>query len=144
MVVMPLAAAAALAEAKVSRWLAPGSPANARMSIRPGATIVAAAVDDVGAFGHAGRANAAPGIANDAVGDQHVAALVEIARRIDDPGVGEQDGAAVGQHDWLPRSACGVRLSCPLPLRERAAQALQRLMTGEGAAAVPLTQPIAC
>src|SRR5438132_10169342 len=38
MVVMPPAAAAWLAEANVSRWLAPGSPTKARMSISPGAT----------------------------------------------------------------------------------------------------------
>jgi hypothetical protein len=38
MVVMPPAAAARLAEAKVSRWLAPGSPTKARMSTSPGAT----------------------------------------------------------------------------------------------------------
>src|ERR1700730_216852 len=40
MVVMPPAAAAWLAGAKVSRWLAPGSPTKARMSISPGATIL--------------------------------------------------------------------------------------------------------
>src|SRR5580692_12201709 len=39
-VVMPPAAAVWLAEANVSRWLAPGSPTKARMSIRPGATIL--------------------------------------------------------------------------------------------------------
>src|SRR4051812_6271240 len=42
MVVMPPAAAAWLADAKVSRWLAPGSPTKARMSINPGATILPA------------------------------------------------------------------------------------------------------
>src|SRR3979490_2216283 len=42
MVVMLPGAAAWLAEAKVSRWLAPGSPTKARMSIRPGATILPA------------------------------------------------------------------------------------------------------
>src|SRR3954464_8689574 len=42
MVVMPPAAAAWLAEAKVSRWLAPGSPTKARMSTRPGATTLPA------------------------------------------------------------------------------------------------------
>src|ERR1700704_2306133 len=42
MVVMPPAAAAWLAEAKVSRWLAPGSPTKARMSISPGATTLPA------------------------------------------------------------------------------------------------------
>src|ERR1700732_4537750 len=42
MVVMPPLAAAWLAEAKVSRWLAPGSPTKARMSISPGATILPA------------------------------------------------------------------------------------------------------
>src|ERR1700691_1664218 len=40
MVVMPPAAAAWLAEANVSRWLAPASPTKARISIRPGATIL--------------------------------------------------------------------------------------------------------
>src|ERR1700744_1345189 len=42
MVVMPPAAAAWLAEAKVSRWPKPGSPTKARMSISPGATILPA------------------------------------------------------------------------------------------------------
>src|SRR5256714_9644204 len=42
MVVMPPAAAAWLADANVSRWLAPGSPTKARMSIRPGATTLPA------------------------------------------------------------------------------------------------------
>src|SRR6202040_1543456 len=42
MVVMPPVAAAWLAEANVSRWLAPGSPTKARMSISPGATILRA------------------------------------------------------------------------------------------------------
>src|SRR6202140_3099025 len=42
MVVMPPVAAAWLAGAKVSRWLAPGSPTKARMSIRPGAMILPA------------------------------------------------------------------------------------------------------
>src|ERR1700694_4370224 len=42
MVVMPPVAAAWLAEAKVSRWLAPRSPTKARMSISPGATILPA------------------------------------------------------------------------------------------------------
>src|SRR6476659_10393878 len=42
MVVMPPDAAAWLAEAKVSRWLAPGSPTEARMSISPGAMILPA------------------------------------------------------------------------------------------------------
>src|SRR5271156_539723 len=42
MVVMPPVAAAWLAEANVSRWLAPGSPTKARISTRPGATILPA------------------------------------------------------------------------------------------------------
>src|ERR1043166_4103900 len=42
MVVMPPAAAAWLAEAKVSRWPAPGSPTKARISISPGATTLPA------------------------------------------------------------------------------------------------------
>src|SRR3984893_16939784 len=42
MVVMPPVAAAWLADANVSRWLAPGSPTKARISMRPGATILPA------------------------------------------------------------------------------------------------------
>ena len=61
---------------------------------------LAAAVDDLGALGHAGRADAALGLADHAFGDQEVAGKIEIARRIDDPGVGEQDRAAVGQHQF--------------------------------------------
>ena len=61
---------------------------------------LAAAVDHLGAFRHAGGADALLGLADDAVGDQHVAGQVEIARRIDDPGVGEQDRAAV-ERAWL-------------------------------------------
>ena len=38
----PAKAAAWLAEANVSRWLAPGSPTKARMSTRPGATTLPA------------------------------------------------------------------------------------------------------
>ena len=83
MVVMPLAAAAALAEANVSRWLAPGSPANARMSIRPGATTLPPQSMMSVPSGTPASADAAPGIADHAVGDQHVAALVD-ARGIDD------------------------------------------------------------
>ena len=46
---------------------------------------VAAAVDHLGAFRHAGRADAALGFADHAVGDQQVAGKIEIARRIDRP-----------------------------------------------------------
>ena len=60
---------------------------------------LAGAIDDLGALGHAGRADAALGLADHAVGDQQVAGKIEIARGIDDPGVGEQDRAAVGQHE---------------------------------------------
>jgi hypothetical protein len=56
-------------------------------------------VDDVGAFGHAGGADAAPRVANNPIGDQYVARAVEVACRINDAGVGEQDGAATVQHD---------------------------------------------
>ena len=95
MVVTPPAAAAWLAEASVSRYSAPGSPMKARMSTRPGATTRPSQSTICGAFRHAGRVDAALGIADHAVGDQQVAGEVEIARRIDDPGVGEQDRAAV-------------------------------------------------
>ena len=89
-VVMPPAAAARLADANVSRWLAPGSPTNARISIRPGATTLAAAIDDVGSFRHAGRADAPSRIADMAIDDQHVAGAVEIDRWIDQAGVRKQ------------------------------------------------------
>ena len=56
---------------------------------------VALAVDDLGALRHAGGADAALGVADHAFGDQEVAGKIEFARRIDDPGVGEQDRAAV-------------------------------------------------
>ena len=45
-VVTPPAAAARLADASVSRCSAPGSPTKARMSTRPGASTLPAAVDD--------------------------------------------------------------------------------------------------
>ncbi len=57
---------------------------------------LAGAIDDVGAFGHAGGADATPALADRAVGDQDVADAVEIARGIDQAGVGEQDRAAIG------------------------------------------------
>src|SRR5262245_9268410 len=59
---------------------------------------LAATVDDVGAFGHAGCADAFLGLAYHAFGDQQIADNIEIARRIDDPGIGEQDRAAIGQY----------------------------------------------
>jgi len=62
---------------------------------------LAAAIDDLGALGHAGGANTALGFADCAVGDQKVAGKIQLARRIDDPRVGEQDRAAfaaIGQH----------------------------------------------
>ena len=65
---------------------------------QPGGDDLAGAIDDVGALGHAGGADAALRIADHAVGDQHVADAVEIARGIDQAGVGEQDRAAIGQH----------------------------------------------
>ncbi len=59
---------------------------------------LAAAVDHVGAFRHAGGADALLGFADHAIGDQQIAGYVEIARRIDDAGIGEQNRAAVGEH----------------------------------------------
>ena len=97
-VVTPPAAAAWLAEAMVSRYSAPGSPTKARMSMSPGVDQPALAVDHLGAFGHAGGADAALGLADHALGDEQVALGVEVARRVDDAGMGEQDRAAVGEH----------------------------------------------
>jgi hypothetical protein len=62
----------------------------------------AVAIDDLGAFGHAGRMDAALRLADHAVGDQQIAGKIEVARRIDDPGVGEQDRAAVGEQWRTP------------------------------------------
>ena len=84
MVVTPPAAAAWLADASVSRWPAPAWRDQS-----------AAAIDHVGAFRHAAGADALLGFADHAVGNQQVADDIEVARRIDDPGVGEQDRAAV-------------------------------------------------
>jgi hypothetical protein len=56
----------------------------------------AATVDNVGAFRNAGSANALLCLAYYAFGNQEVTDDIKIARRIDDPGVGEQDRAAVG------------------------------------------------
>ncbi len=79
---------------------------------QPGRDDLAGAIDDIGTLGHAGGADAAPGFADRAVGDQHVTEAVEIARGIDQAGVGEQDRAAIGQH--FKRSAdCGRALRAP-------------------------------
>ena len=59
------------------------------MSIRPGATTLSPAVDDLGAFRHAGGADAAVLASRMyAFGDQEIADNIEVARRIDDPGIG--------------------------------------------------------
>ena len=73
----------------------------------PGRHHAAAAVDDLGAFRDARGMDAALGLADHAVGDQHVAFAVEVARRIDHATVGEQDGTAVGEH-LLPSSLAGA------------------------------------
>ena len=81
MVVMPPVAAAWLAEAKVSRWLAPGSPTKARMSISPGATILPAQLTMSVPSGTPAAPMPRLRVADHAVGDQDVAGAVEIARR---------------------------------------------------------------
>ena len=83
---------------------------------------LAAAVDDVGAFRHAAGADALLGFADDAVGDQQVADDIEVARRIDDPGVGEQDRAAVRQHFATSCQAFGR-------LRDKASSTAMRMAT---------------
>ena len=120
MVVMPPVAAAWLAEAKVSRWLAPGSPTKARMSISPGATILPAQLTMSVPSGTPAAPMPRLAVADHAVGDQHVAGAVEIARRIDDAGVGEQDRAAIGQHDHAfgrlraSASSTAIRTATPI------------------------------
>ena len=103
MVVTPPAAAAWLAEAKRLAVAGAGLADEGAHVDEAGRDQLAAAVDHVGAFRHAGGADALFGLADDAVGDQQVAGEIEIARRIDDPGVGKQDRAAVGQHQSLLR-----------------------------------------
>ncbi len=98
MVVTPPAAAAWLAEAKVSRLAGARLADEGAHVDQAGRDQLAAAVDDLGAFRHAGGADAVLGLADDAVGDQQVAGKIEVARRIDDPRVGEQDRAALGEH----------------------------------------------
>ena len=79
MVVTPPAAAAWLAEASVSRLASPGSPMKARISTRPGAISLPRQSIDVGAFRHAGGADAFLGLADHAFCDQQVTDNVEIA-----------------------------------------------------------------
>ena len=98
MVVTPPAAAAWLAEAKRLAVVGAGLADEGAHVDQAGRDQLAAAVDHFGAFRHAGGADAALGLADDAVGDQQVADDIEVARRIDDPRVGEQDRAAVRQH----------------------------------------------
>ncbi len=74
---------------------------------------LAAAIDHVGAFRHAAGADTLLGFADEAVGDQQVADDIEVARRIDDPGVGEQDRAAVGQHRNHVRRSAGYATKLP-------------------------------
>ena len=101
MVVTPPAAAAWLAEAMRLAAFGAGLADEGAHVDQAGRDDLAAAVDDLGAFRHAGRADAALGLADHAVGDQEIAGEIEVARRIDDPRVGEQDRAelaAVKQH----------------------------------------------
>ena len=117
MVVMPPAAAAWLADANVSRWLAPGSPDERAHVDQPGGDDPAGAIDDVSAFRHTGGADAAPGVSDHAIGDEDVAGAVEIPGGIDDAGVGEQDRAAVCQHDLRIRQVAGQRFEHRHPHR---------------------------
>jgi hypothetical protein len=64
----------------------------------------AAAIDDISALGNAGGADAFLGSADDTFRDQKIADDIEIARRIDDAGIGKQDRAAVGEHHELTLS----------------------------------------
>ena len=83
MVVMPPAAAALACGRKGLAMAGAGLADEGAHVDQAGRDDLAGAVDDLGAFGHAGRADAAPRVADDAVGDQHVAGAVEIARGID-------------------------------------------------------------
>ena len=59
---------------------------------------LAGAINNVCAFRHARSSDAPAGVADHAVGNQHIAGAINIPRRIDQPGVGEQDGAAICTH----------------------------------------------
>ena len=122
MVVTPPAAAAWLAEAKRFAMAGAGLADEGAHVDQAGRDQLAAAVDDVGAFRHAAGADALLGFADDAVGDQQVADDIEVARRIDDPGVGEQDRAAVRQH-WQHHSQAFGRL------RDKASSTAMRTAT---------------
>ncbi len=121
MVVTPPAAAAWLADAKDSAMAGAGFADKGAHVDQAGRDDLAAAVDRLGAFRHAGGADALAGFADRAVGDQEVADDIEIARRIEDPGVGEQDRAAVRQHRFhaLGRfrdsaSSTAMRMATPI------------------------------
>ncbi len=79
MVVTPPAAAAWLAVASVSRCSWPGSPVKTIMSIEAGREHMAAAIDDLG-IADSARSDVRPEIGDEAVRDQHAAALIEAAR----------------------------------------------------------------
>ena len=82
---------------------------------QPGGDDLAGAIDDVGTFRHAGGADAALGLADHAIGDEQITGEIQVARRIDDPGVGKQDRAAVAQHECLLQPAArAAGVSCAL------------------------------
>ena len=77
------------------------------------------AVDHIGAFRHACGADPFLGLADGAFCHQQVADNIEVARRIDDPGIGEQDRAAVGQHHVTRSVNSATALQAPPCARRR-------------------------
>jgi hypothetical protein len=78
-VVTPPAAAARLADSRVSRCSPPGSPTKTRCIDKTGRIAASAAVDDLGALGRALVNRIGPRSNNVPVGDQHRSASIEIA-----------------------------------------------------------------
>ncbi len=73
---------------------------------------LAATVDHLGVLRHAGGADATLGFAHDAVGEQDIALDVEVARRIENAPIGEQDRPALGHGRAPPRPVRIPRERC--------------------------------
>ena len=99
MVVTPPAAAASPALLSVSRWAAPGSPMKARMSMRPGAEHLPAAIDHLRI---GGLHDLRPDRLDHAVAHQHAAPLLAVAGGVDEAGVFQQDRSISRHHRWSP------------------------------------------
>ena len=128
MVVTPPAAAAWLAEAMVSRCSRAGLADEGAHVDEAGRHHLAPAIDDLGALGHAGGADAALGLADHAVGEQEVARRCrDRATGSSDAPIGKQDRPALGDHhgDRL----CAERASGIRQVRASASSTAMRTAT---------------